>query len=104
MAAACIGQPACVVRASTDVYGNPCPQGVKRWLEFSYRWVVRASLRLVQSCGRCAQAMALLSRRRMTARQAGQLSAVCLPTLKIRLPAAAAAAAAHAFRDWGHWG
>ncbi|KAL4458888.1 hypothetical protein ABPG75_013753 [Micractinium tetrahymenae] len=37
VAAACIGQPACVVRASKDVYGNPCPKGVKRWLEFSYR-------------------------------------------------------------------
>jgi hypothetical protein len=35
VAAACLGQSACVVRASIDVFDDPCP-GISKTLYFAY--------------------------------------------------------------------
>jgi hypothetical protein len=35
VAAACLGQSACVVRASIDVFEDPCP-GISKTLYFAY--------------------------------------------------------------------
>ena len=36
VAAACVGQPKCVLRSSADVYGDPCPAGTAKSLEVTY--------------------------------------------------------------------
>ncbi|PSC77016.1 band 7 isoform A [Micractinium conductrix] len=36
VAASCMGMPGCVVRASAEMFGDPCPKGVNKTLEFSY--------------------------------------------------------------------
>jgi hypothetical protein len=43
-AAACLGQQQCVLRASTDVYGDPCP-GTTKALEMTYWCASCAAIR-----------------------------------------------------------
>ena len=31
-----MGMPGCVVRASAEMFGDPCPKGMNKTLEFSY--------------------------------------------------------------------